>query len=98
MVLDEFVARSLHRWHLLERALHDSGPWSLSCQGKDFPATRTVLLDRVEFHAFLVALAAGEDLVELSCAGQLVDVRACTITTRQPYYLRWSIVPEGVLT
>jgi hypothetical protein len=47
--LDERVAHLVSRAHLLERAVHSADGWSISRSGREAPAIRELMEDRVVF-------------------------------------------------
>ena len=51
MPLDISVARAVALAKNLERAVHDSGPWTMERSGLSVPAVRFVAEDRVVFRA-----------------------------------------------
>ena len=50
-ILDTAVAQAVARVRLLERALHDPGPWALEYAGQRFEAERTVCPTHVHLAA-----------------------------------------------
>lgn len=92
--LELLASRLAFRARLLERALHDAGPWCVVSEGWRYEASRQVLDDGVVFKAtiptpagrpFTIALACGSDEVsyrDIDVAGDVdVDV-VWELTTR----------------
>jgi hypothetical protein len=68
MAIDLAVSRAVTRIHALERAVHDSGHWTMELAGRVVPAQRTITEDGVSFvatfpadaHGIAVLLVGGE--------------------------------------
>lgn len=73
--IDTLVATAVFRARLIERALHDAGPWSIGYADQVLPAERIIEDDRIVFRAVLprqcwvvppdsrLVLRSGEDVV-----------------------------------
>lgn len=81
MTFDLAVARAVMAARQVERALHDSGPWSVRVCGQSFPAVRWIGPDRVIFRAHIpdVCWLDGNDdgvrFVDLVCGEDVVGSR-----------------------
>lgn len=74
--LDLIVARALAHWRLIERALHDDGPWQMRYAGVTVPAQRYVMGHQVTFAADFPPLCPlGEPVISLLCAGEAVSAQ-----------------------
>lgn len=76
MDLDIRVAQALMAARLMERALHDEGPWSVSWNGQNSPAERLVTRDGIVFAATFVGPLTGGTAV-LRCGAD--PVRVCPV-------------------
>lgn len=76
--LDFLVAQTVQRARLIERALHDNGPWEISYGKISVGACKAVLDDRVVFLARLPEtcwLVKPDPVISLLCRGQVVAVK-----------------------
>ena len=76
--LDFAVAQAVHRARLIERALHDRGPWEIAYGPCSVGALKAVLDDRVVFLARLPEmcwLTEPDPYLSLLCRGEVVTVR-----------------------
>ncbi len=75
LALDELAARAVCRARLLERAIHDPGPWVVALAGLVVPAVRVIDEESrtVTFHAEFLVPASG--VAELRCGGEPVSWR-----------------------
>jgi hypothetical protein len=79
-VIELAVSRALMAAALVERALHDSGPWTFAWGDERFevPAQRTITRDGVVFSAVFPEhcwLAEPEHRLILKCGGEIMLVR-----------------------
>lgn len=51
MGIELLVSQAVHNARLLERALHDSGPWTIAYGAVEVPAVRLIADDRIIFRA-----------------------------------------------
>lgn len=51
MALDTAVSRAVHRARLLERALHDDGPWAIEYGGQSLPASKVYCASHIHLQA-----------------------------------------------
>jgi hypothetical protein len=77
MTLDLAVSRAVMAARLIERAVHDHGPWAMRVEGITCPAVRWITGDRVIFRAHLpeVCFLDDEHFVDLLCNGEPVSTR-----------------------
>jgi hypothetical protein len=81
---DLLVSQAVSHARLLERALHDPGPWWAVTYGGEtecrVPVSRTVLAAerRVVLTAYLARGCERISAVEIYCAGELVTARGIT--------------------
>lgn len=74
--LDTLVAGAVADARLLERSLHDHGPWSVRWADTTVPAERQVGATSVAFSASFPADHQGDgEYAELWCRDELVQVR-----------------------
>lgn len=76
--LDSTVAKVVFTARLLERAVHDPGPWTLSWGPHEVPAQRVLIEDGAIFigeFPDVCHLERFDAPLILSCAGEQVDVR-----------------------
>jgi hypothetical protein len=63
------TAQIVMRARQIERALHDSGPWTIKCGGREAPARRVIGEDHVTFYGVVdvahpaLELYSGNELV-----------------------------------
>jgi hypothetical protein len=92
--LDEAVAQAVFTARLLERALHDSGPWALEYGGQRLPAHKVFCGDHIHFRALLPQqcwLAAPDGVMSLLAGGETVSVRPFTHVGDGGFVLDWTI-------
>jgi hypothetical protein len=97
MSLDLRVAQAVMAAKLMERALHDPGPWHIEWDGVTAPATKVVSEDVVSFHAtFGGPLHAGP--ATLYCRGEVQSYRAVVMSLRDHavFTLVWEFAAEVV--
>ena len=98
MSLDLAVSRAIMRLRLLERAVHDDGPWEIRVGDQVLQAVRIVFDDRVVFSVHFSSIPT-QPMLELLCAGELVSVRPVEHPGYAPFILDWEIAltdPVGV--
>jgi hypothetical protein len=100
MDLDLLVAEAVFRVRLIERALHDAGPWSMRYGGFDAPAVRLIAADRVIFRAHFPDVCWISDpgpTVLLLCDGETVSVQSIGRPEDGEFTMEWEIaLPEPV--
>ena len=99
MALDTFVAQIAFRARLLERAVHDDGPWTIRFEaGKllcEVPAQREFLEDGVAFHADFPALMEMDGPFHLCWKGEAYSSKVMT-AHEVPFRVNWAI--QGVVS
>lgn len=68
MAIDHAVSRAIYLAHVLERAVHDPGPWTLEIAGVKLAARRTVDDSGVTF-AVAPVFATGNDIPSMLYCG-----------------------------
>ena len=100
MDLDNMVAAAVYRVRLIERALHDLGPWTMSYNGVQAPAVRMIAHDRVIFRAHfpdVCWISEPEPTVVLLCDGEPVSARPIERPEDGEFTMEWEIaLPEPV--
>jgi hypothetical protein len=100
MALDLAVSRAITMVHILERALHDQGPWLLQLDGTLVAAERSVERDRVVFTGEFPAMRAAQDgssSLLLYCGEDLVLARQIGRSGEEPFVTEWALsLPQGV--
>ncbi len=78
-MLDIAVARAVMLARQIERALHDSGPWSIRVDGITYPAVRWITENQVQFRVHMPDVCWLDDdterMVDLLCSGEVVGTR-----------------------
>jgi hypothetical protein len=94
MVLDFAVASAVYRARQIERALHDSGPWTMTWGPHEVPACRLVGESSIKFlghfpeHCFLVA---PDPALTLKCRGEVVGTRAIEFPGDGEFGVEWEL-------
>lgn len=100
MDLDLLVAEAVFRVRLIERALHDAGPWSIRYGGQDAPAVRMIAADRVIFRAHFPGvcwISDPDETATLLCGGESVSIRPIEPPQDGEFTMEWEIaLPETV--
>jgi hypothetical protein len=99
MALDLAISRAITMAHVLERALHDPGFWTMELCGFHVQAGKLIEDDRVVFIAEFPKMTPGVFPLSLYCDEDLVLSR--NVTLREPaeesFVAEWSIaLPLGV--
>lgn len=102
MPLDTLIAQIAYRARLMERALHDPGPWSMVfVSGKlkmAVPAERTALADGIHFTAVFPPLADLPGQASLCLRDEVVstfDVTASVHGFTVEWAMRGSVVDDA---
>jgi hypothetical protein len=97
--LDTHVAKTVFKVALLERALHDSGPWYLEWCGRKVQAERSFGQTSISFEAdFSGTFTEPESLLLLHCRGEVVACKVLpelmSLRPDDPAVLCWTMVAE----
>lgn len=90
--LDFIAAHAVARARLLERAVHDPGPWQIEIAGVREDAVKVRTPHRVLFLANFYDLAPDADVAWLLCAGEMISSKDITLTGGGPHAIEWAIV------
>lgn len=91
-MLDFAVAQAAFQARQMERALHDSGPWSISYGPFEVPACRLIGETQIKFlahfpeHCYLVA---PDTLALLKCRGEIVGTQEIDFPGDGAFELEW---------
>lgn len=99
MALDLAISRAITMAHVLERALHDPGFWTMELCGVHVPSGKVIEDDRVTFVAEFPRLAPGVFPLSLYCDEDLVLSRNVALHARAEESLvaEWTLaLPLGV--
>lgn len=99
--LDLTVARAVFTTKLLERALHDEGPWTLSWGPFEVPIERTVTSDSVTFHAEFPEhcyLEPPLPVAVLWCDGEAVAAKTIDFPGDGGFTVEWTLRARVVET
>lgn len=89
--LDALASRAVFAAKLLERAIHDDGPWTIQIGEQDHPAEREFTNTGVLFNAVFDLSASDEPvLAVLRCAGRTMDVKPISVTGGN-FALSWAV-------
>jgi hypothetical protein len=96
--VDLGVARLVYEAHVLERAVHDPGPWELGCGHYRVKAWRVLHNDSVTFEAMFVASERMRWPLELYCNGELLLTRPWDdeVIGRGVVKVRWRLSPQPI--
>lgn len=90
--LEWAVSQAVTRVHALERALHDSGPWSIQVEGFSSPAERTLRDDRIVFSAPFVGCWEGGFTATLYCGPDPLLTKRITLDEQGDlFFVDWAI-------
>ena len=91
--LDFIAAHAVARARLLERAVHDRGPWQIEIGGVREEAVRVRTPQRVLFLANFYGLDEPHpDVAWLLCDGDIISSKDIELTGTGPYAIEWSIM------
>jgi hypothetical protein len=94
MALDLAAARAVAQARLLERAVHDVGPWEVEVGGIRVPAIRAITPSRVVFLAYF-ADQLTDDVAWLYCRGQLLSSQEIDVPPEPSCSVYWEISPTA---
>lgn len=94
--LDFVAAHAVARARLLERAVHDPGPWQIEIGGVREGACKVRTPTRVLFMAYFEELPDPETLevAWLLCGGEMLSSKDVQLSGDGPYAIEWSVGPE----
>jgi len=89
--LDFLVNQTVFRARQIERAVNDSGPWTISYNGQEAPAVRWVGEDRVIFRAHFpdACWIGGDTALTLLCRGEVVGSRPIETPDDGEFLAEW---------
>jgi hypothetical protein len=91
--LDYAAARAVARARLLERAVHDSGPWQIEIAGIREDAVKVRTPHRVLFLANFYSVPDPDATVAwLLCDGQFLSSKDIRLGDSGPFSIEWSII------
>ena len=98
MLLDFVAAQAVARAKMLERAVHDHGPWEIEVHGLRVAATRVRTPSRVIFLGWFPDLCWIDppDLAFLYCRGELVGSQRIIAPGEGAHTVEWTIGIEGM--
>jgi len=88
MTLDHLVSSAVYQAHLLERAVHDAGPWTITVGSQALVADRVLLPTGVQFTVRMEPTEADEAV--LSCNGEVLAIRSIE-PADHPSVLQWVV-------
>jgi hypothetical protein len=102
--LERIVSKAVYVAALLERALHDEGPWTITWGPHEVEAERIVHDDGVTFSAVFPEtcwIAPPEGSMALRCRGEVASVRAVDHPGDVAFAVTWDLAaraaqPAGV--
>lgn len=92
--LDSNVARAVFTTKVLERALHDAGPWTLSWGPFDVPVERILTEDGVTFRAEFPEfchLDPPYPVALLKCGGEAVSAKTIEFPGDGAFVVEWTL-------
>lgn len=89
MALDFMAARAVARAKLLERAVHDPGPWEIRVGDETSQAVKVRTASRLIFLAHFSSLDKLEDVAWLSCRGELLNSLDIQAPAGGPFSIEW---------
>jgi hypothetical protein len=100
--LDQAVAQAVHAARLLERALHDPGPWSFDYSGQVFEAERIVHASHIHIRGTLPSqcwVTEPDGMLSLMVDGVVVAVRPLPHPGDGEHVIEWTLgVRESTLS
>jgi hypothetical protein len=89
MKLELLVSRMVVWTRMIERVLHDPGPWSFRTAGGSTPAHRILDRDRGEIIFMGIARPSSDGIVELWAGEEFVSMTAVDLTREEE--LTWKL-------
>lgn len=99
MALDLAISRAITMVHVLERALHDPGFWTMELCGIHVPAGKVTADDRVVFIGEFSQMEPGLFPLSLYCDDDLVLIRNVALHDHEEesFVAEWTLaLPQGV--
>lgn len=96
--LERIVSQAVYSASLLERAVHDRGPWTMKWGPLEVVATRTRHEHGVSFEAVFPEacwLARPEPNITLLCRGQFVAMRAVEHPGDAQFAVTWDLAASA---
>lgn len=96
-MLDIAVSQALFRARQMERALHDSGPWTMEWAGHTVPVCRLIGKSEIKFLAHFPEhcyLAEPEPTMSLLCRGEVVGTREIEFPGDGAFSVEWRLAVE----
>ena len=96
--LERTVSQHLFVAALLERALHDEGPWTMSWGPVEVPAERTVHDSGVLFEATFPEacwLTRPEPCIVLRCRGEIAGLRSVADPGDAAFAVTWDLAAKA---
>lgn len=90
MALELAAARAVAQARLLERAVHDRGPWEIEVDGTRVPAVRVKTPSRVLFLAYF-ADTPTDDVAWLYCGGEMLSSLQIGVPESGSCTIEWSL-------
>ena len=97
--LERRASQAVHAARLLERAVHDSGPWTMAWGPHEVGVDRIVSQDRVTFYAAFPEscyLERPPATVFLRCDGEDVAVQQVVYPGDGRFFVEWVIRPGAI--
>lgn len=89
--LDVLTSRAVYLVRLMERAVHDSGPWVITVQGHRCYAEQVLLAGAVEFRAEFEGLDPGTAEAVLECNGDALSWRSVRVPAGGAVAVCWEV-------
>jgi hypothetical protein len=99
-VIDLTAARAVHKARVLERGIHDRGPWQIEVGGVFEDAFHVICRSRVVLIATFPdsCWLTTPDAVNLYCQGEMVDSKPLEIPAEGSFRVQWNLVAEESTT
>lgn len=96
--LDFIAAAAVARARLMERAVHDPGPWHIRIGDLEVEAAKVRTPSRVVFLATFTETPSGDtDVAWLYCQGEPVSSKEIgDVPGHVPFCIEWAIIGPGV--
>jgi hypothetical protein len=95
--LDFVAAAAVARARLMERAVHDRGPWQVEVAGVKVDAVKVRTPTRVIFLAHFEQVPDGDtDVAWLYCQGDPISSKNVSVPVSGPFCIEWAIIGPSV--